>query len=161
MLDRPLSWILAAAGVALVAALWLARRDLARAARSGGGLKRRLVQAGLAALAGLGLLVGTPGCPPPRTCYAPMPGPEEQGPSDAFRTYEDMYKQAKALLDQTKRGLAAETVTKTAEGIEQKLIALEPQVNKLPKAERPHARRFVDQTLSTLDAIRDLLEQGP
>ncbi len=162
MLDRPLPWILTAVGVAFVLALWLARRDLVRAARSGGGLKRRLVQAGLTVLAGLGVATGAPACKSHQpTCYS-TEVMRAEGPSEAFANYEGMFKQAKALLDQTKRGLAAETVTKTAEGIEQKLIELEPGVNKLPKAERPHARRFVDQTLATLDAIRDLLaERAP
>jgi hypothetical protein len=91
----------------------------------------------------------------------PQPGQQadQPEPSAAFGKYRQLNKEAKDLLKQTKRGLAAETVTKTAEGIEQRLIELEPEVNKLPRAERPHARRFVDQTLSTLDAIRDLLDE--
>lgn len=92
-------------------------------------------------------------------CHKTTPRPEQPAPSEAFGQYRDLHKQAEDLLDKTKRGLAAETVTKTAVGIEQKLIELEPGVNKLPKAERPHARRFVDQTLSLLEAIQDLLAE--
>lgn len=113
MLDRPLPWILAAAGLALALA----------------------------------------------ACHKTTPRPEQPAPSEAFGQYRDLHKQAEDLLKETKRGLAAETVEKTAAGIEQKLIELEPGVNELPRAERPHARRFVDQTLATLDAIRDLLAE--
>jgi len=95
----------------------------------------------------------------PISCHRPAPPPERQGPSEAFGRYQRLQREAKALLDQTKRGLEAETAEESADRIEQRLVELEPRVAKLPKAERPHARRLVDQTLALLDGIRAALQE--
>lgn len=94
-------------------------------------------------------------------CAHPGPAPGTQtdrpAPSEGLLRCQHLQSEAEALARRVDRGQPPSDAGARAERIAARLVELEEQVGRLPRAERPHARRLVDQTLALLDSIREQL----
>lgn len=165
MTERAWGIIAAAAGTALVTLLMLRGVDLARASATGPRWRRRLVAAGIAALAASGVQAETYEPPPMVTCYDPayIALPQGQG------SVASLWVQFDLLDAQLKAGTVnsdtAQIALRTMEGELEKLA--NPEVfSTIPEDEQNDAHRAIGeaqvllkQVQATLNAVRVTLRE--